>query len=88
MQLEQQSSTDYLDHIDWTLECESVYHDNPNSIAVDHGGPATYYVEGPCAHTTGFRCEPAALSAMALARLVCDRCRSSWPRDRFSYRRL
>lgn len=88
MQSVTQSSPDVFEVLDWTVECESLHHALNDAVTVEHGGEARFYVSGPCKHTTGYRCEPAALSAMLNARGICERCRSSWPRDRFSYWRL
>lgn len=72
----------------WTLECESIHHEADDAQMVDHGGDARYMVIGPCKHTTGLRCEPSVLSAMARPDGMCDVCKSQWPRDRFSFHRL
>lgn len=73
---------------EWTPECESIHHDKDDAQMVDHGGIARYFVIGPCKHTTGFRCEPSVLSAMATSQGLCDQCRSFWPRTHFIYHRI
>jgi hypothetical protein len=77
-----------LEAFEWTPECESLHHEANDAHMVEHGGPARYFVFGPCRHTTGFRCEPAVLSAMATDQGHCDRCRSFWPRSQYTYHRL
>jgi hypothetical protein len=73
---------------EWTPECESIHHEADDAQQVDHGGAARYFVIGPCKHTTGFRCEPSVLSAMATSQGLCDQCRSFWPRTHFIYHRI
>lgn len=71
-----------------SIVCESRHHHLDDAVVVDHGGPARYWVTGPCRHTSGYRCEPSVLSAMANPRGICEQCRSSWPRTAFIFRRL
>ncbi len=88
METLQQTTTDWLEQADWAVECESVHHHTNNAGTVTHGGPARYYVYGPCKHTTGFGCEPAVLSAMGEDGLWCNQCRQGFTRDQFTYYRL
>jgi hypothetical protein len=77
-----------LEAFEWTPECESAYHHTPKATAVEHGGEARYIVLGPCRHTTGYRCEPSALSAMGAAVLECSQCRAFWSISCFQFHRL
>lgn len=44
---------------DWAIECEHRGHDGTFSRTESeraHGGPAKYWVSGPCSQANGFRC--------------------------------